>query len=39
MQLEKVFQSMNITSYDLSVDLLDVHAVSYKFNWILIETN
>jgi len=28
MTLEKVFESMNVTSYDLSVDMLDVHAVS-----------
>ena len=28
MTLEKVFETMNVTSYDLSVDMLDVHAVS-----------
>lgn len=29
MTLREVFQSMNLTTYDLSVDMLDVHAVSY----------
>lgn len=28
MTLREVFQSMNLTTYDLSVDMLDVHAVS-----------
>lgn len=28
MTLEKVFESLKVTSYDLSVDMLDVHAVS-----------
>jgi AMP deaminase len=28
MTLREVFQSMNLTSYDLTVDMLDVHAVS-----------
>lgn len=28
MTLKEVFQSMNLTSYDLTVDMLDVHAVS-----------
>jgi uncharacterized protein YycO len=28
MTLRQVFQSMNLTSYDLTVDMLDVHAVS-----------
>lgn len=28
MSLRQVFQSMNLTSYDLTVDMLDVHAVS-----------
>ena len=31
MTLREVFQSMNLTTYDLSVDMLDVHAVSYCF--------
>ena len=29
MTLADVFQSMNLTTYDLTVDMLDVHAVSY----------
>lgn len=29
MTLREVFQSMNLTTYDLSVDMLDVHAVSF----------
>jgi len=28
MTLDEVFQSMNLTAYDLTVDMLDVHAVS-----------
>ena len=32
MTLREVFQSMNLTTYDLSVDMLDVHAVSFYFN-------
>ena len=28
MTLREVFQSMSLTSYDLTVDMLDVHAVS-----------
>lgn len=28
MTLSQVFQSMNLTTYDLTVDMLDVHAVS-----------
>ena len=28
MTLKQVFQSMNLTAYDLTVDMLDVHAVS-----------
>lgn len=32
MTLKDVFKSMNLTAYDLTVDMLDVHAVSiYKF--------
>lgn len=31
MTLKEVFQSMNLTSYDLTVDMLDVHAVSYGY--------
>jgi SHS2 domain-containing protein len=29
MTLREVFESMNLTAYDLTVDMLDVHAVSY----------
>lgn len=32
MTLREVFQSMNLTTYDLSVDMLDVHAVSIFLN-------
>lgn len=37
MTLQEVFQSMNLTTYDLSVDMLDVHAVSV--NYIFKEAN
>ena len=30
MTLRDVFESMNVTAYDLTVDMLDVHAVSIK---------
>lgn len=29
MSLADVFKSMNLTTYDLTVDMLDVHAVSF----------
>lgn len=29
MTLQEVFKSMNLTTYDLTVDMLDVHAVSF----------
>ena len=29
MTLEELFRSMNLTAYDLTVDMLDVHAVSH----------
>ncbi|XP_015785478.1 AMP deaminase 2 isoform X2 [Tetranychus urticae] len=32
MTLEKVFESLNVTSYDLSVDMLDVHADRNTFH-------
>lgn len=32
MTLSEVFQSMNLTTYDLTVDMLDVHAVSNRIN-------
>ena len=35
MTLKQVFQSMNLTAYDLTVDMLDVHAVSLLFRFIL----
>jgi len=31
MTLKQVFESMKLTSYDLTVDMLDVHAVSKQF--------
>ena len=31
MTLKQVFQSMNLTAYDLTVDMLDVHAVRLLF--------
>ena len=31
MTLKQVFQSMNLTAYDLTVDMLDVHAVSKNY--------
>lgn len=30
MTLKEVFQSMNLTTYDLTVDMLDVHAVNLR---------
>lgn len=30
MTLKEVFQSMKLTAYDLTVDMLDVHAVSFN---------
>ena len=33
MTLRQVFQSMNLTAYDLTVDMLDVHAVSLQSMW------
>jgi AMP deaminase len=35
MTLKEVFQSMNLTAYDLTVDILDVHAVSL-FTYIFL---
>ena len=37
MTLKEVFQSMNLTAYDLTVDMLDVHAVSQPLS-ILFNT-
>lgn len=37
MTLREVFQSMNLTTYDLSVDMLDVHAVSVFLRDIYIK--
>lgn len=38
MTLKQVFESMKLTSYDLTVDMLDVHAVStFKLLFILVE--
>ena len=30
MTLKEVFESLNLTAYDLTVDMLDVHAVRQK---------
>lgn len=37
MTLREVFQSMNLTTYDLSVDMLDVHAVSVFLSDIYVK--
>lgn len=34
--LKEVFETMNLTAYDLSVDTLDMHAVRKKKNYKLI---
>lgn len=39
MTLQEVFKSMNLTTYDLTVDMLDVHAVSNKFLFLKILFN
>ena len=31
MTLKELFHTMNLTAYDLTVDMLDVHAVSFVF--------
>lgn len=31
MTLSQVFKSLNLSAYDLSVDMLDVHAVSKNY--------
>ena len=30
MTLNQVFEEMNLTAYELTVDMLDVHAVTFK---------
>lgn len=35
MTLREVFQSMSLTSYDLTVDMLDVHAVSVSVVFLI----
>lgn len=35
MSLKELFQSMNLTAYDLTVDMLDVHAVRVLGNLLL----
>lgn len=35
MTMAEVFSALNISAYDLSVDMLDVHAVSY-FSFFLL---
>lgn len=37
MTLADVFKSMNLTTYDLTVDMLDVHAVSTNDSLILLK--
>ena len=42
MTLRQVFQSMNLTAYELTVDMLDVHAVSsvaHKYIWLIRACN
>ena len=34
MTLKNVFESMNLTAYDLTVDMLDVHAVSFLLDTV-----
>ena len=37
MTLKEVFESLNLTAYDLTVDMLDVHAVKQKASiWKII---
>lgn len=36
MTLRQVFESMNLTAYDLTVDMLDVHAVRRAFDLLLL---
>lgn len=36
MTLSEVFQSMNLTTYDLTVDMLDVHAVRFKTLFFIV---
>lgn len=36
MTLADVFKSMNLTTYDLTVDMLDVHAVSSKLQFLIV---
>ena len=36
MTLKQVFQSMNLTAYDLTVDMLDVHAVSQNLYVVVV---
>ena len=33
MTLKQVFESMNLTPYDLTIDMLDCHAVSSTYKW------
>lgn len=37
MTLADVFQSMNLTTYDLTVDMLDVHAVSFQTTLFVLQ--
>lgn len=36
MTLKAVFQSMNLSTYDLTVDMLDVHAVSERSYYFIL---
>ena len=35
--LKQLFESMNLTAYDMTVDVLDVHAVRIEPNFMLFE--
>ena len=37
MTLKEVFEALNVTAYDLTVDMLDVHAVREKRNTFLLD--
>ena len=39
MTLREVFESMNLTAYDLTVDMLDVHAVSHHYLLYILYVN
>ena len=37
MSLRDVFESMNLTAYDLTVDMLDVHAVKFVLQFVVLQ--